>query len=53
MECSLCGGELTLMGKLGDRSHYRCRSCGMNCSAISEPEDEDEDDPSCDFDPDE
>jgi hypothetical protein len=27
--CGLCGGEKIKMGKLGNRLHLRCQSCGM------------------------
>ena len=27
--CTLCGGRLVLLGKLGMLNHYRCRSRGM------------------------
>jgi hypothetical protein len=30
--CSMCGGELTLLGTLGTRVHYRCRHCGFDGS---------------------
>lgn len=30
--CGLCGGELTLLGALGARLHYRCRNCGWETS---------------------
>ena len=31
-ECMLCGGEGTLLGRLGNLTHYRCRRCGMDWS---------------------
>lgn len=31
-ECPLDGGEATLLGKLGSRSHFRCRACGIDFS---------------------
>lgn len=27
--CSICSGELQLLGALGKLNHYRCRNCGM------------------------
>jgi hypothetical protein len=30
--CSLCGGELVILGLLGARQHSRCRDCGMDSS---------------------
>jgi hypothetical protein len=27
--CSLCGGRLEELGKLGNKTHYRCVNCGM------------------------
>ena len=30
--CQLCGGPLTLLGQLGNRTHLRCVSCGMESS---------------------
>ncbi len=29
MKCSLCGGDLGLLGKLGRLLWYKCRHCGM------------------------
>jgi hypothetical protein len=37
MACGLCGGPLVLLGKLGDRKHYRCRNCGMGWSKPAKP----------------
>ncbi len=31
-QCSMCGGELSHMGTLGNREHYRCRACGWESS---------------------
>lgn len=31
-ECPMCGYENVPMGKLGPRTHYRCRMCGMQYS---------------------
>lgn len=28
-QCSQCGGELQMLGKLGCMDHYRCRQCGI------------------------
>lgn len=30
--CPLCGGVLEVLGKLGKKTWYRCRSCGMEFS---------------------
>jgi hypothetical protein len=30
--CSMCSGELTYLGTLGGREHYRCRACGWESS---------------------
>jgi len=30
--CGACGGELTSLGTLGNRKHYRCRNCGADQS---------------------
>ena len=30
--CSMCSGELTYLGTLGGRGHYRCRACGWESS---------------------
>jgi ribosomal protein L37E len=32
MKCSVCGGELQLLGQLGRVKHLRCRQCGGECS---------------------
>ena len=32
LACSLCGGGLVLLGKLGSLDHYRCRNCGAEMS---------------------
>ncbi len=46
MECPACGGDLELLGYLGNLMHCRCRNCGMDCSRQKPPVDieEDEDD---------
>jgi len=31
MFCSLCGGILCLLGRLGNLCWFRCRNCGMDC----------------------
>jgi ribosomal protein L37E len=31
-ECSVCGGEKQVLGKLGKVVHLRCRNCGMQFS---------------------
>jgi hypothetical protein len=36
-QCGLCGGELILLGTLGNRRHYRCRACGMDWSRKVRP----------------
>ena len=28
--CSICGGELVLLGSLGDLTYGRCRCCGAD-----------------------
>jgi hypothetical protein len=33
-ECLCCGGELLLMGVLGDDAHFRCRRCGADQSEV-------------------
>lgn len=38
MNCPMCGGEVTEMGSLGNRTHYRCRDCGMDSSHLQEKE---------------
>jgi hypothetical protein len=35
MACKLCGGQLSLLGKLGNLLHYRCRQCGAMWSRKS------------------
>lgn len=30
--CTACGSECRLLGYLGRRRHYRCRSCGLDSS---------------------
>ena len=30
--CPICGGELKLLGQLGQRVHQRCRACGSEFS---------------------
>jgi RecJ-like exonuclease len=30
--CPACGGTGQMIGKLGSRTHYRCRQCGMDFS---------------------
>lgn len=32
MECPECGGTAQLIGRLGNRKHYRCESCGLDVS---------------------
>lgn len=36
--CPLCDGPVEPLGKLGEREHYRCRNCGMDCSRIADGE---------------
>ena len=44
MRCGICGGPVFLLGKLGSRTHYRCRMCGMDASSDGrEPDYEDDD----------
>lgn len=33
-ECSACGGMLIPLGALGNRTHYRCRACGLESSRV-------------------
>ncbi len=33
--CAICGGELIPLGRLGRRSWYRCRDCGLDTSRES------------------
>lgn len=37
-QCPMCGGPGTHLGDLGARSHFRCRSCGMDFSHFREDE---------------
>lgn len=30
--CPMCGGNPVMLGALGNRAHFRCRSCGMDYS---------------------
>ena len=32
MNCPMCNGPLMLLGKLGNRTHYNCRNCGIQVS---------------------
>lgn len=32
MSCAVCGGDLTLLGKMGRLVWFRCRDCGMDQS---------------------
>jgi len=32
--CPMCPGKGVLLGKLGARSHWRCRACGMQWSFV-------------------
>jgi hypothetical protein len=34
--CRACGGDLRVLGMLGSRAHYRCRSCGLDSSNLRE-----------------
>jgi ribosomal protein L37E len=36
-ECSVCGGPAMVLGALGTRTHYRCRSCGADWSVAATP----------------
>lgn len=31
-DCPVCGGPGALLGKLGNRWHFRCRACGLDFS---------------------
>ncbi len=31
--CPVCGGQLALLGQLGQRVHFRCTGCGVDSSA--------------------
>lgn len=44
MQCSMCGGDLGLLGILGDLAHLRCRQCGWQESCLAEdlPQEEEE-----------
>lgn len=39
MICPACDGELMQLGTLGNRTHYRCRSCGLDMSYPKEEAD--------------
>lgn len=39
--CSLCGGELRLLGYLGSLAWFRCANCGMEFSFEIEEEEGD------------
>jgi hypothetical protein len=32
MSCPACGGDCGNLGRLGNRAHFRCRACGLDCS---------------------
>ncbi len=32
-QCPMCGGPSKLLGRLGNRTHYRCENCGMDHSS--------------------
>ena len=32
--CNQCNGQLARLGKLGDRTHYRCINCGWEQSEV-------------------
>jgi hypothetical protein len=32
LTCDACGGDLGLLGVLGNLAHFRCRDCGLDCS---------------------
>jgi len=36
MGCTICGGVLIFLGRLGRREHYRCRDCGIDQSREAE-----------------
>lgn len=40
--CTICGGELTLLGVQGPMLHYRCRCCGADSIGFQLRGDEDE-----------
>jgi hypothetical protein len=31
-DCPACNGTATILGRLGDLDHFRCRACGMESS---------------------
>lgn len=35
-QCSICGGDGILLGKLALRKYFRCRLCGMTWSFVRE-----------------
>ena len=37
-QCDTCGGELQVLGQLGDLLHLRCRHCGVEASFANEPD---------------
>lgn len=41
-ECQVCGGEVGLMGMLGNRAHLLCRQCGTQSSTELSKEELDE-----------
>lgn len=32
--CSVCGGELTVLGQLGEIPYYGCRQCGSDLGCV-------------------
>ena len=39
--CMICGGELMLLGALGNAEHYRCRCCGFDQTQAHDERDPD------------
>jgi hypothetical protein len=38
-ECRACGGcDFNTLGKLGNRYHWRCCACGLDCSTDDDHE---------------
>ena len=39
LRCEYCTGGLSYLGALGNRQHYRCTCCGMDCSFLNDQPD--------------
>ena len=39
-ECEFCGGPPTIIGRLGLRTWFRCRNCGMDYSTTEDIDEE-------------